>query len=145
MLVLLGGEEYDGRVVATDPVRDVALVELEELPPGVPLEVCRARSAVGDTVYVIGTPLDEKLSLTVTKGIISQHRTMREQPYHQTDAVINKGNSGGPAVNEQGEVIGVAVAGLFAKDGAGMGIGYLIPIDEALRALIAPPASGARR
>jgi serine protease Do len=95
----------------------------------------------------VGTPLDEKLSLSVTKGIISQHRVMKDQPYYQTDAVINKGNSGGPAFNEQGEVIGMAVAGVFAKDGAGMGINYLIPIDEALRAVIedAPAASPAAR
>lgn len=144
VIVVLDDEEYDGTVVSSDPLRDVALVELEELPPADALPVCRERAAVGQSIYVIGTPLDEKLSLSVTKGIISQHRTIEDQPYYQTDAVINKGNSGGPAFNEQGEVIGIAVAGTFAKDGAGMGINYLIPIDEALRALVAPPAARRR-
>jgi S1-C subfamily serine protease len=125
-------------------VRDVALVELDELPPYEPLAVCRARADVGETVYVVGTPLDEKLSLTVTKGIISQHRTLKDQTYYQTDAVINKGNSGGPAFNEQGEVIGIAVAATFARGGGGLGINYLIPIDDALAAVIASPPAARR-
>jgi len=145
VLVLMDGEEYEGRVVVADKVRDVALVELAERPPGVPLSVCRDRTGVGDVVYVVGTPLDEKLSLTVTRGIISQHRTMDGQAFYQTDAVINKGNSGGPVFNGQGHVIGMAVAGVFAKDGAGMGINYLIPIDEALVALIEETPADSRR
>jgi len=144
VVVVLEEEEYPGRVVADDPVRDVALIELATTPPGRPLSVCRGRAHVGDTVYVIGTPLDEKLSATVTKGIVSQHRTLRDQLYYQTDAGINKGNSGGPAFNEQGEVIGIAVAAAFAPGGGGMGIGFLIPIDEALDAVIEASAPASR-
>ena len=136
VVVVMNENEYVGRVVAAAPARDVALIEIDAPPPNSALPLCREMAAVGDEVYVIGTPLDEELDLTVTKGIISQHRTVRGLRYYQTDASINSGNSGGPAFNENGDVIGIAVAGLFTEDGAGVGINYLIPIDDALRPLV---------
>ena len=86
--------------------------------------------------FTFGTPLSEKLSSTVTRGIISANRFLEDkQAYYQTDASINPGNSGGPAVNKFGEVIGIAVAGLINRSGSSVNINFLIPIEEAIKTL----------
>ena len=89
---------------------------------------------VGDVVLAIGSPFG--LEQTVTMGIISDtKRTLRiqETTYRdmmQTDAAINRGNSGGPLVNIQGEVIGINTA-IYAPTGVFSGIGFAIPINQA--------------
>jgi S1-C subfamily serine protease len=129
-------EESEGiaaRIVRADVDRDVALLQLEREAPVEALALANARPQVGDVIYVIGTPLDESLRQTVTRGIVSATRTMQGFDFLQTDAAISPGNSGGPAFNERGEVIGLAVAGIFSRAGGSMNINYLIPIDDALR------------
>lgn len=121
------------RVVRADVDRDVALLALSGDASVDALELATARPRVGDVVYVIGTPLDESLRQTVTRGIVSAERQVGGMPFLQTDAAISPGNSGGPAFNERGEVIGIAVAGIFSRAGGSMNINYLIPIDDALR------------
>ncbi|MGH0036500.1 MAG: trypsin-like peptidase domain-containing protein [Myxococcota bacterium] len=121
------------QVVRGDPDRDVALLKLARPAPVEPLALATAAPQVGDVIYVIGTPLDQSLRQSVTRGIVSANRTMNGLAFLQTDAAISPGNSGGPAFNERGEVIGLAVAGIFSRAGGSMNINYLIPIDDALR------------
>lgn len=90
------------------------------------------QSRVGDWVLAIGNPYG--LSGTVTSGIISSRgRDIEQGPYDdfiQTDAPINKGNSGGPLFNMKGEVIGINTA-IFSPSGGSIGIAFAIPSNEA--------------
>jgi serine protease Do len=89
-------------------------------------------SRVGDWVLAIGNPFG--LGGTVTAGIISARgRDIQEGPYDdfiQTDAAINRGNSGGPLFNMDGQVIGINTA-IYSPSGGSIGIGFSIPSDEA--------------
>jgi len=90
------------------------------------------KSRVGDWVLAIGNPFG--LSGTVTAGIISSRgRDIEQGPYDdfiQTDAPINKGNSGGPLFNMDGQVVGINTA-IYSPSGGSIGIGFSIPSDEA--------------
>ncbi len=136
ILVIVGDKEYKAKVVRVEPIRDVALLKLEnslslsQLP-----EISNLAPSVGDTIFAIGTPLSESLSHTVTSGIISAERETNGLPYFQTDAAINPGNSGGPIYDEYGNLVGLSVAGILSKSGGNMGLNYLIPIFDALAAL----------
>jgi hypothetical protein len=93
------------RVVAVDPDRDLALLKVpgRDLPF---LPLARRPVSTGDDVIAIGSPMG--LSHTVTKGIISSTRRVREGvDYLQTDVSVNPGNSGGPLINASGEVVGI--------------------------------------
>jgi S1-C subfamily serine protease len=91
--------------------------------------------SLGEEIYVVGTPLDERLDFSISRGIISARRTLDKRSYYQTDAAVNPGNSGGPVFNSSGNVIGITVAGLFTRDGGSRNINYVIPILDALDAL----------
>jgi S1-C subfamily serine protease len=88
----------------------------------------------GDVLYVVGTPLDESLSHTVTQGILSATRDLEGRRLYQTDAQINPGNSGGPVFDAAGELVALSASGLFTRQGASVGVNYLIPIGAALEA-----------
>jgi S1-C subfamily serine protease len=135
VVVVFDEQEIDATVVRTDARRDVALVQLSAEPPAAPLEISRSTPREGDTLYAMGTPLDESLSHTVTRGILSARRTLAERPFYQTDAAINPGNSGGPVFDEHGDVVAIAVAGVFTKETGATSINLLIPIRDALDAL----------
>lgn len=135
LLVLVDKKQYRASVVKEDVQRDIALLKIEAATNLSPLMVSRKPIKTGETLYIIGTPLDENLSHTVTRGILSSERVMNNKKYYQTDAAVNPGNSGGPAFNSNGDVIGVAVAGIFAKDGGSLNINFIIPIEDALSSL----------
>ena len=136
VLVIVGKEEFLAEVVRVNLLRDVALLKSSVMPNATPVLFANSKIRVGEEVYLIGTPLSEKLSSTVTRGIISANRLLEDkQAYYQTDASINSGNSGGPAVNKFGEVIGIAVAGLINRSGSSLNINFLIPIDDAIKTL----------
>jgi serine protease Do len=80
---------------------------------------------IGDPVYAIGTPLETSLGQTITSGIVSGVREINSMSYIQTDVSINSGNSGGPLINENGEVIGITTMKLSGKGIEG--IGFCIP------------------
>ena len=117
------------RVVGRDAKTDLALLRVK---PEKPLTVASFGDSdavrVGDWVLVIGNPFG--LGGTVTAGIVSaRHRDINAGPYDdfiQTDASINRGNSGGPMFNLRGEVVGVSTA-IFSPTGASVGIGFAIP------------------
>ncbi|WP_293676247.1 trypsin-like peptidase domain-containing protein [uncultured Phenylobacterium sp.] len=140
------GAESLGEVLRSDRRRDVALVKTEPRPHRVLALRTDAPPPLGETVWAIGTPLDEKYQNTLTKGIVSGHRTLEGLTYIQSDVATDHGNSGGPLLDEQGRVVAVAVA-RDERDGVGHDINFFIPIEDALRALglivRAPPATAA--
>jgi serine protease Do len=85
-------------------------------------------------VYTIGTPLDAKLGQTVTKGVVSGYREEYGQRMIQSDVNILPGNSGGPLLDRNGNVVGIAVSGMSSL-GVGVGVNYFVPIEDALEAL----------
>ena len=122
------GKILDAKVVGTDPKTDVALLKVNQ--PGDYPYVAFAEDApkIGDWVLAIGNPYG--LGGTVTAGIISaKGRDIGDGPYDrflQIDAPMNKGNSGGPTFNEEGQVVGVNTA-IYSPSGGSVGIGFAIP------------------
>lgn len=135
VLVITNLGKYAATVVRSDPARDVALLKIVDAVAIEALEIEAVPARIGESLYVVGTPLDERLAFSVSKGIISGRRQIRGQDLYQTDAAVNPGNSGGPVFNESGQVIAVTVAGLFTASGASANINYLVPIAEVLSAL----------
>lgn len=125
---LADDREFEATVVGADPLTDLAVLQIEaDGPlPAVDLgdsDVIR----VGEDVVAVGNPFG--LSSTVTTGIVSaKGRNISEGPYAeflQTDAAINKGNSGGPLFNMDGEVVGVNSA-IYSPTGGSVGLGFAV-------------------
>jgi serine protease Do len=120
---------YKARVVGTDPKTDVALIKVDgnNFPY---VAFADGTPQIGDWVIAVGNPYG--LGGSVTAGIISARgRDIGSSPYDdflQIDAPVNKGNSGGPAFNESGKVVGVTTA-IFSPSGGSVGIGFAIPAD----------------
>jgi serine protease Do len=123
-------KEFPAEIVGTDAATDIALLRVKagHLPA---LKLGSSeRTAVGDSVIAIGNPYG--LGQTVTAGIISARgRTLQDDPYIdflQTDAAINRGNSGGPLLSTDGIVLGVTSA-IFSPSGGSVGLGFAIPAE----------------
>jgi S1-C subfamily serine protease len=132
------GTEMPGTVVADDPTRDLAVVKVDKAGlPTIPVGSSR-KLQVGQLVVAIGSPLGQ-FTETVTSGILSatgrtievgsdfSRQTKTMTGLLQTDAAINEGNSGGPLLDANGNVVGVDVA----VAASAQGIGFAIPIDDA--------------
>lgn len=126
------------RVVGRDPTTDVAIIKVEGSNfPAVRLGRSD-QTRVGEWVLAIGNPLD--IGTTLTAGIVSAkgrplniiNQDYAVEDFIQTDAAINRGNSGGPLVNLRGEVIGMNTA-IFSPTGLSAGYGFAVPIDLARR------------
>ena len=122
------GKTYTAKVIGTDPRTDVALIKVEggsDLPFA---KLSEGKARIGDWVLAVGNPFG--LGGTVTAGIVSASgRDIGSGPYDdfiQIDAPVNKGNSGGPAFNMLGEVVGVNTA-IYSPSGGSVGIGFAIP------------------
>lgn len=139
VIVIMGDQEHRATVVRSNPGRDVALLKLEKDFTAQPLHINADAVNLGEEIYVVGTPLDERLSFSISRGIISARRVLDQRSFYQTDAAVNPGNSGGPVFNGAGNVIGITVAGLFTSDGGSKNINYVIPIMDALKALDIEP------
>ena len=128
-----GGREMPVRLVRSDSVADVALVEVECDSDCVTADISPGPDpAVGTEVYVIGAPLG--LSQTLTRGVVSALRLDRGLTLVQTDASINHGNSGGPIVDaKSGRVLGIVEMKLVGNNAEGLGFG--ISLADALRVL----------
>ncbi len=134
-VILHDDSRHPATVIGRDPKTDLALLKIEtdlELPHVNWGDSTKAR--VGDWVVAIGNPFG--LGGTVTAGIISaRQRDINQGPYDsfiQTDASINRGNSGGPMFNMDGRVIGVNTA-IFSPTGGSVGVGFSIPASIAER------------
>jgi serine protease Do len=139
-VILESGQQLDGTVIAADARRDVAVVKVAPAGlSGLPLRV--ARPEIGAEVYAVGSPLLEELSGTVSKGIVSAYRSFDGLDYIQSDVTTVEGSSGGPLLDDHGNVLGITVAA-FTEADVPAGINLFIPIGDALRALgIGPVAS----
>lgn len=129
--VVLGDRtSLEARLVGRDSATDLAVLKLEKPPSGLrPLGWGDSEAMKpGAWTIAIGSPFG--LGGTVTVGVLSaRSRDIRSGPYDdflQTDASINRGNSGGPLFNEQGEIVGVNTA-IYSPTGVNIGIGFAIP------------------
>jgi serine protease Do len=128
-VIFADGQKLKGDLVGKDEKVDVAVLRVK---PDKPLKAVKfgdsEKMRVGDWVVAVGNPFG--LGGTVTAGIISaRHRNIESGPYDnyfQTDAAINKGNSGGPLFNMAGEVIGINTA-ILSPSGGSIGIGFATP------------------
>ena len=133
-IITSSGMEVQGDVLRRDKFRDVALIK-------VPLRIINKifinlnEPKITDEVFAVGTPINESLKTTVTKGIISNFRNDKASnlKFIQSDAAISPGNSGGPLFDKNGNVIGISVAKYIGNESEGLGL--FIPIKEALKAI----------
>ena len=122
-------KKYDAKVIGKDSISDLAVLKIQKKENEIFSNVIFGNAddtRIGDIVLTFGNPYG--LGVSVSQGIISaksRNIGLNEQPYIQTDASINEGNSGGPMFNLEGEVIGVNSA-IFKKLGA-TGIGFSLP------------------
>ena len=129
-IIMHDGQAYKAKVLGADAKADLALLKLQDAPAKLPFVTLGNSddSRVGDWVIAIGNPYG--LGGSVTAGIVSaRSRDINAGPYDdfiQTDAAINKGNSGGPLFNMKGEVVGINTA-IFSQTGGSIGIGFSIP------------------
>lgn len=114
------GTTLIGKVVARDPAHDLALITVESDHPLVALSVRRSEPQVGERVWAVGHPfasnaggkLNGLLRWSTSEGVISA----KGEWYYQTDAALNPGNSGGPLIDDQGQVVGIVSRKLSAEN-----------------------------
>jgi|TARA_A100001391_G_scaffold179354_2_gene144323 serine protease Do len=121
--------ELAADIIGTDPRTDLALLKVREERSDLPfVEFATDEARVGDWVVAVGNPFG--LGGTVTAGIVSARGRDINASYYddflQIDAAVNRGNSGGPSFNTQGEVVGVNTA-IFSPSGGNVGIAFAIP------------------
>ncbi len=134
IIEFFSGEELEAKLVGTDKKTDIALLKVtsEKPLPFVPFgdsDIAR----VGDWVMAVGNPLGQGFS--VSAGIVSQRNRALQGAYDdyiQTDAAINRGNSGGPLFNMDGEVVGVNTA-ILSPNGGSIGIGFSMASNVVVR------------
>ncbi len=138
-VIFYDGTTYPAKVVGRDPRADLAVLKIESPTKFKPVAWGKSTAVrIGDSVVAIGNPFG--LGGTVTTGIISAlHRHLNNfggipgssfVDFLQTDAAINKGNSGGPLFNMKGEVIGINTA-IYSRQGTNVGIAFAVPSDLA--------------
>ncbi|PHR46277.1 MAG: hypothetical protein COA32_12045 [Fluviicola sp.] len=133
-VVMNSGDEYPAEIVRVSDYDDLAILKID-LENEFSFDFDQTVDAeVGDEIFVIGTPSNISLNQTLSKGIISGKRKNEdEQSFYQTDASINGGNSGGPLVTKQCNLIGIVNAKLV---GIGVeGVGFGIPLNRAINSL----------
>lgn len=133
---LLTGRKLVGDVLRRHPARDVALVQVETT--GIyPLPIRDVPANIAEEVFAIGSPTSKGLSGTVSKGIVSKYRAnSRGLEDIQADVDIHGGNSGGPLLDKNGNVVGISYAGLGdSSSGFSVGLNFFIPIMDALNRL----------
>ncbi len=131
-VTLTDKREFKAKLIGADDRTDVAIVKINasNLPTVTVGDSNKVR--VGEWVVAIGSPFG--LDNTVTAGIVSAkgRDTGDYLPFIQTDVAVNPGNSGGPLIDMQGQVIGIN-SQIYSRTGGFMGISFAIPIDEAMR------------
>ena len=131
-IVMHDGEQLSAELVGTDPRTDLAVLKVEDEREFTYVEFADDQSRVGEWVVAVGNPFG--LGGTVTAGIVSATgREIGAGPYDdflQIDAAVNRGNSGGPAFNLSGEVVGVNTA-IFSPSGGNVGIAFAISAETA--------------
>ena len=130
------GKTHSAKLIGSDPKTDLALLKVESDKKFTPVKFAAKSARVGDWVVAVGNPFG--LGGSVTSGIVSAlGREIGSGPYDdflQIDAAINRGNSGGPAFNLDGDVVGVNTA-IFSPSGGSVGIGFAIPTNMVERVI----------
>ncbi|HKK43897.1 MAG TPA: Do family serine endopeptidase [Balneolaceae bacterium] len=138
---LYNDEQYDAKVIGTDPQTDIAVIKIDakNITDDNVIKLGSSNNLrVGELVMAIGSPLQKHLAQTVTMGIVSAKgrdigllsKQGGYENYIQTDAAINPGNSGGALVNMDGELVGINAA-IASQSGGNEGIGFAVPVDIA--------------
>ncbi|MGX3067566.1 DegQ family serine endoprotease [Ursidibacter arcticus] len=129
------GREFKAKLIGADPLSDVALLQIEKPEKLTEIKIADSdKLRVGDFTVAIGNPFG--LGQTVTSGIVSAlgrstgNSDEGYESYIQTDAAVNRGNSGGPLINLQGELIGINTA-IISPSGGNAGIAFAIPSNMA--------------
>lgn len=133
------GTDTTGEVIRGDPRRDVALVKTQA--KSAPLSIRAAPAQLGETVFAVGTPLDKQFANTLTRGIVSATRLIDGLSVIQSDVAIDHGSSGGPLLDEKGQIVALTVS-RAENNGVGHDINFFIPIADALKALAIQPTGG---
>lgn len=127
-------QEFDAKVVGTDPLTDIAVLKIEAKRQLHPISIADSdKLEVGDMVLAIGSPFG--LGQTLTMGIVSAlgrggFGITAYENFIQTDAAINQGNSGGPLVDAEGRLVGINTA-ILSRSGGFQGVGLAVPINMA--------------
>ena len=135
-------EKYDAELIGTDPRTDLGLLKIKSTKTFPFVKFASNTGRVGDWCLAVGNPFG--LGGTVTAGIISAFgRDIGSGPYDflQIDAAVNRGNSGGPTFNLDGDVIGVNTA-IFSPSGGNVGIAFAIPAKTATEVINQLKSSG---
>jgi serine protease Do len=142
-VMLKDERKRSARVLVSIGTADLALIQIEDAPQDLPFIPLGDSSKIdiGERVFVIGTPYG--LEHTLTVGYLSGRRTMENTPFGdieflQTDAAINKGNSGGPMFSAQGELIGI-VSHIKSQSGGSEGLGFAASSNMAKSLLVENP------
>ncbi len=127
-VIMSDGKEFEANLVGADARTDLAVLKVEADQEFTYVDFGENRPRIGEWVVAVGNPFG--LGGTVTAGIVSAHGraigTNQYDDFIQIDAAVNKGNSGGPAFNLEGEVIGINTA-IFSPSGGNVGIAFAIP------------------
>jgi len=138
------GKTYSAKVIGTDPRTDLALIKVEGRNDFPFVRLGEKSPRIGDWVLAVGNPFG--LGGTVTAGIVSARgRDIGAGPYDdfiQIDAPVNKGNSGGPTFDMDGNVIGVNTA-IFSPSGGSVGIAFAIPSETVKNVVVQLKDKGA--
>lgn len=138
-VTLFNGQSFEGRLVGTDPINDVAVIKIDA-PADMLYPVSfgdSSRLRVGQSVFAIGNPFG--LERTLTTGVVSSvNRSLPGRNHHmlksiiQIDAAINPGNSGGPLLDSHSRLIGMNMA-IASRTGQSSGVGFAIPVNTIAR------------
>jgi serine protease Do len=143
----LDGSQYEAKVVGSDPYSDLAVLKIDASDLTAVSFGNSDQLSIGQWVMAFGSPLSPQLNNTVTTGIVSALGRLRPTPqqgrnpsnqsggvhnFIQTDAAVNPGNSGGPLVNLQGELIGINTA-IASQTGGYQGVSFAIPVNTVER------------
>ncbi len=144
MIAMPDGDTYEAKLVGSDRATDLALLKVDTEEPLPYLEFDAASEPmVGEWAIALGNPfgLFEASAPSVTVGVVSATgRDLKPQDNRfyldmiQTDAAINRGNSGGPLLNAEGRIMGVNTA-IYSQSGGSVGIGFAVPSARALRVI----------
>lgn len=128
ILTAYAGETHSAYLVGYDQDKDIAILGVKDAK-FTPLTITDYKSLnTGDDVYAIGAP--KSMAYTLTKGVLSaKEQEIGKYKYIQTDAAINEGNSGGPLLNDEGNVIGVNTLKMSDSEGIGLAIPMTVVSD----------------
>jgi S1-C subfamily serine protease len=126
------GTLIKAKVVRSNPDYDLALLQIDNVS-STPIGFSSSSVNSGDEVFAIGSPAHKDLGRSLTRGIVSAERLIEDRQYIQTDASVSPGNSGGPLINQSGEVVGVVNA--KAMSTGTEGVAFAIPVSVVMEML----------